>query len=327
MTEKYSISELRKISRENRRKNGFISYLFFFLALLLVGGFLAMGLFGTIFFILFVPMVILPLFFAAQAATIISRNNEVITFSLFFKSIFTYFLEHFKATFRTWRSAAYSLIFYGAVLLTSQVFAISFFYIYNYYGFADMINSASKVISMSESEMTAFINSYTNTFQMFMITTSYPALTVFFFVYVYLCGTQSVTLFYRLKYLQMPGKYITLVYAETLKKNKKDFVKKYWALNWPLYLLLILGFALGSYLGTLYQFSAPSLFTLGAIVALFVAFVGFGPTYLANKEALAKSLEDDFVVEEAFQRKKLTQSFQDILKTMEEETKKDSDES
>lgn len=321
-----SIKELKANRKQYIRHNGYISYIFFTFAALLSGVFLASGLLGPIIFIVIVPFSVLPLFFAAEAGTVLARGEAVITLGTFFKTIFSYFLEHFKSTFRTWRSALFSLIFYGSVLLTSIIVSLPLFSFFNYYGFADLLNTLPKVITMSESEMTAFINTYANTFNMLTITTSFPSLSAFYFAFVYLCSISSISLFYRLKFVKLPGQYITLVFSKTIEKNKNEFIKKYWSLNWPLYVLLVLSFALGSFIGTLYEYSASSMFTFGVIISLFVTFVLYGSTYLANKEVLANYLLEEFSLEEELQRNSLTNSFKDLLKMLEESKKKDSEE-
>ena len=323
-----NIKDLRKNSAQNSHKNGIIAYILFLFSALLSCGFIALNLLVSWFFIFTVPMFVLPLMFACQAASRLMRDTSTLTLGGFFRCFFGYFADHFRASFRTIRSALFSLIFYGGVLLTSYSVVLPCFYAFHYLNFKTFVDSLTLFVTESFN-VDAFLDEYTQTFNMIGVCTSFPALTAFAFVFVYLADRQSVSIFYRLDNAKNNGRFLTMINDGVLKNNRKQFNKAYWALNWPFYLLFILGFAGGAYLGYLYSFTSNSLFTFGLIGALFVSFVIYGPTLMANKEAIYISLKNEYINEEALLKVRLANHINDFLNqyASKEDTKKDSDES
>ena len=123
-----------------------------------------------------------------------------------------------------------------------------------------------------------------------------------------------------------PGKYITDVAYLTRKNNKKLYLKCFWSLNWPLAVLLVLSYALGTYIGYIYSFCSNAMFTFALAISIFISFSVFGPKYLANKQAIAEYMAPYYKMEED----KLKMQFQNILDELtkaSEETKIDSNES
>ena len=320
--------DLRKISAQNLHKNGIISYVLFLFAVLLACGFIALNLLVSSFFILTIPFVVLPLMFAAQAATRLMRDTSTLTLKGFFRCFFGYFSEHFRSSFRTIRSALFSLIFYGGVLLTSFTVALPCFYAFNYLNFKEFVDTLPTLLNQTSS-IDAFLDDYIKVFNMISVCTTFPALTAFAFVFVYLADRNSVSIFYRLDNVKNNGRYLALINDLVIKNNRKQFNKAYWALNWPFYLLFILGFAGGAYLGYLYSFDSSSLFTFGLIGAIFVSFVIYGPSLMANKEAIYKSLNNEYINEDALAKVRLANQLNDFLNQYanKDGTKKDSDES
>ena len=114
----YTFKELSGLSRENYRKNGYVAYIIFFFSILIVCSVIAINLVLPLFFYILVPLIIVPAFFAGQAAIILLRDAPQLTLGGFFKCFFGYYGEHFRSTFRVLKSFLFSLIFYGAILFT-----------------------------------------------------------------------------------------------------------------------------------------------------------------------------------------------------------------
>ena len=328
MTEIVKIRDLRENSRQIWRKNGIIAYFICIFTTLIACGFLALNLLLSSLFVVLVPLIIMPLYFACQASIRLMRNTETLTIGGFFRCYFGYFSEHFASTFRVIRSSLFSLIFYGGVLLTSITVAIPCFYFLNYYGFKTFIDSIN--IFSSTSNIDALLNTYSNTIDMLFICISYPSLSVFSFVYLFLTDKNSISLFYRLDNTKYPGKYISSLNDLVIKNNKKQFYKSYFALNWPFYLLFLIGYGLGFYLGYLYYVDYVSLFTFSLICGLGISFILYGPNLFANKEAIYNSLKDKYVIEDAILKTQFASSIQNIINNYQESqenNKKDSHES
>ena len=314
----YTTKELRGLCRDNYHKNGYTAYLIFFFSMVVVAGVIAINLWLPYFFYLLVPMLIIPIFFACQASIILLRDAEQLTLGGFFKCFFGYFGEHFRSTFRVIRSFLFSLIFFGGIFFTSLIVTFISFYFTNYCGFHDLVNSINILDVTSVTAIDEILNKYAYAINMYGICTSFPALTAMTFVFIYLCSKSSVSLFLRLNNYKITGRYLGIIHANVMKKNRKLFLKYYWSLNWPLCVLLVLGFGLGAYVGTLYQLSATSLYTFGLIIALFVAFVFYGPTYLANKEAISIAFKEQYDEESNLMASQIAASMEEFMAKIKE---------
>lgn len=328
MANKLKMRDLWKNSCQNQHQNGWIAYILFFFSTLLACGFLASYLLLESLVFIVVPLVAIPLFFACQAATRLMRQSANLTLRGFFGCYLGYFSEHFNSTFRVIRSMLFALIFYGATLLTSIIVTSSCFYAFNYLDFRSLIDSFTAASLYSS--LDGLFEQYSSAINMYLLCTTYPPMAVFSFVFIYFLDRNSISLFLRLDKQDIPGRYLGSLNDLVVKHNKKYFNKAYLCLNWPFYLLFIIGFGLGSYLGYLYSFDATSLLTFGVIVALALSFILYGPTLLANKETIYNSLKEEYVRENEQLRERVNGSIKELLdqlQKLDEETKKDSDES
>ena len=118
MAKDIKIRDLWQISKQNHRKNGLISYVIFFFSTIFSCGFIALNIIFPTIFLITVPFVVIPLFFACQISIVLMRDAEQLTLGGYFRCFFGYFGEHFRSTFRVIRSMLFSLIFFGGLLLT-----------------------------------------------------------------------------------------------------------------------------------------------------------------------------------------------------------------
>ena len=322
----YTYKGLRGLRKENYQKNGFIGYLVFFFGLLIVCGVIALNLIFPLLFYILVPFVVLPVFFACQAVIYLLRDASSLTLGGFFKCFFGYFGEHFRSTFGALKSFLFSLIFYGAMTITTSLVTFLCFYFTNFQGFGDLVNSVNVLQFTSVEDINNFIDQYYVAITYFGLCTSLPTMTVFTFVFIYLCSKNSVALYYRLSNYKLTGRAISKIHSMVVSKNRKLYLRYYWSLNWPLFVLLIGGFALGSYVGYLYELNATSLYTFGLMISLFIAYFIYGPTYVANKEAIYIALKEEYDQQATELLTSLTNSMEDLLskfQTFNQEQNKD----
>ena len=312
----FTSKDLYRLSREKYRKNGLVSYIIMFFVAALACAFVAINLWVPYLFYFTVPFIILPIFFAGQAAIVIIRDGDTLTLGGFFKMFFVYFSEHFRSTFRTIKSLLFSLIFYGGVLITSTVVVFITFYQLNYLGFATFINQISSLNIVSTEELNALLNKYSYCLDMFFVCTSYPSMSVLSLMFIYFTSKHSVSMFYRLNNYKVTGTYIMTLHSNVMSNYRKQYLRYYGTLNWPFYVLLLGGFALGSYIGYLYHLDQYSLYTFGMMISLFSSYFLFGPNYLANKEAIYEALKDAYEEENKVLSSSIVTSLQDLLTKM-----------
>lgn len=325
----YTVKELRDFSREHHRSYGYASYILFFFSLLIASGILAINLFLPVLTYFLIPFMVIPAFFAAEVSIILLRRDGGITVGGYFRAFFGYFSDHFRSTYGFIKSALFALAFFGGTLIIAMISVTTTFVLTNYLGFSDFMHGLINVYSGSIEDITAYLNAHMGVINIWLMCTSYPAITMFFFVFMYLSSRESISIFYRMNKSMLPGKLIQYLHRSLLKRDRQLIRKYHWSLNYPLFVLLLIGYGVGSYVGYIYNRTAGAMNTFGVIIALFLAFGIFGPKYLANKESIYdavkdgyKEIEDEMKAEYQTAIAELTARMQDL-----EDKKNNSDES
>ena len=323
-------------SRENVRKNGLFSFIIFFFAALLVSAMFCLNLLFDYAFILAVPLLILPTMFAFQRAIIILRDADTLSFSLVFSGYRKYFSERFMSTYSFFKTLLWVGITYLALSFVSSLAVNIIFYTTNYMGYTDMIYEIIEAPLTVESLEVIYEN-HIDLFNIYRMFLALPPLSICSLLSLFFFSRNSTSFFMRSSAVTFSGKYISNLSALTHRRYSKKFYSMFFYLNWPLFVLYIGGFALGGYLGSLYHFDLNTIFTFGVALGLFVSFALFGFKYFANKEAIYKSLlneyqETDEYIKRSNQEKmeKLKQAeleYQKILKELEDSNEDDEDDS
>ena len=326
MEKVYKMKELWAISCSNHRKNGLIPYIIFLFTSLLMAGFLALGLISPLILILVVPLFVIPLFFAAEVSVISLRDMTYFTFRNFFKAFGFYFTNQFNSTYRVLKSMLFSLIFYGGTLLTSIFVSVIAFYFTNYCGFHEFIHSISIMDVISSEELLALIDKYEYLFNMLGVCTALPSVAMFYFAFMFLIEKNSISMFHRMENLSGSGKLMSDVHTLVYKNNKKLFLKYYLGLSWPLFDLIVGGFALGAYLGTLYQVNATVMCVIGIGTSLVLSLTIYGNMHLASKEAIYHVFKEEYINETNKIKKRVIKTLDSLIEEINKTNESKSDE-
>lgn len=330
MSQSFKFQELRSISKKNHIKNGLISYAIYFFTALIGAGIVLLNLLVPFLIVILGPLVMLPLFFACQVAINMMREEKILTFKDFLTCFGIYFTEHFRSTYRVIKSGLISLAIFIGVLLTSILLTVICFNNTNFMNWLQLIQELQES-NLSDYDVLMYIyEKYQYLINVFVICILLPACTCFTFSFIYLISRYSYSITRRISDIKHPGKYLSLVSEATIKNNRKLFLKCYWSTNFPIVILFIGGFALGGYVGSLYNMNFNSIYSFGLAIALFIAFAVYGPKYYANKEAICIYLTESYKNEQKILNSQLTDNLNNLLKKMEkepEDTKKDSEES
>ena len=309
--------DLMAISSSNYRKNGLISHLVFFLLAVLAAAFLLLCLFWVDLFLIIVPLIVIPIFFAAQVVVIALRDEDYLTFGGFFNCFKTYFSPKFASTFRIIKSAIYSFVVY---LIFSIVygFAINLsFYYTNFMNYAGIMTDIFNNVLTNPLDIEMFVNTYKDFFSIIMIYTNVPTLFVSAITFIYLIGINNIGLFDRMNNIQEIGQINKLAHENLLRNYRKEIHLSFIKLNWPLFLLFIIGFGGGSVLGYFYLGTYNGVYTLGIALAILLSFGLYGPFYLANIEALYEAFKDKYFDEKNKFKGKVAESLEDLIKQYE----------
>ena len=337
------ISELREQSRQNLSKNGLISVAIMFFCGLICGAVILAGLLFVDLLIFIIPLIVLPTMFAFQRAIVALRTENTLTFSLVFSGYGQYFNPRFSSTYSFWKNLLWLLIVYVGIGMIAMFAANLYFYYTDFMGFTDILNQMLEA-GLSYEALEVIINEHADFFAIYYMANSLPQLFAVAIMGLYFFSTTGHSFFLRVSGVKYPGNYIKDLFIRVIRKNRGEFLKYYFALNWPLYVLFIGGLALGGYVGTLFRFDYGSIFTFGLAFAIFISFGLYGSIYFANKEAIYFAMldkiqkEDNLLKEEVkrtLQHMVGIEQMQDLFKDIEnenneqveEEQKNDSEES
>lgn len=283
-------------SQKYFKENGLFSIIIFIFAGLLVGAVALLNYFIPDLFILLVPLIILPIIFAFSISVIVMRTEPTLTFGMIFTGFRKYFSERFRSTFNVISTLLRALILY---LIIAAILALAVnlsFYFTNFMNYQEFV--AKLFSDMSQSDLESFINEYRELLVIIRMCTALPNLIITSFYVFYRFSIYSTSMFLRFSNFRGTGLYMLALYKRFLKKNRWKFFKDYLYLNWPMYLLLALGFAGGGLIGYFYFKDGDMMYTFGISIALFISFGVFGAKYFANKEALYKKYLPQIVEED-----------------------------
>jgi len=269
-----------------RKSNGWIAVVCFFVAALLCSGIILLSSFYSSLIVLLVPLFIFPIMFSFQRAIIYLRSNSTLSFGLFFSGIAHYFSERFRSTYGFFGEILkIFLVFIGSFFLSTMV-AYFVFYYSNLYGFVDMLNEVINLPYLTIETFEYLIDKYKDVYTYFSIVVQVPT-TVITTIFAFLMySMNSISMFIRFSDVKYSGKFIRRTFKKFKKDNFSNLLKNYLSLNWPFYLLFLIGFGVGGFLGFLYQKDPNTIYGFGFAIAFFLSFSVYGLFYFANKEAI-----------------------------------------
>ena len=337
------IRELMEQSHQNLSKNGLISIAIMFFCGLICGSVVLIGLLFVDLIILVIPLIVLPTMFAFQRAIIALRTERTLTFSLVFSGYGQYFNPRFSSTYSFWKNLLWLLIVYVGVAMIAMFASNLFFYYTDFMGFTDILNQMLES-GVNYEALEAILNEHADFFTIYYMANSLPQLFAVAIMALYFFSTAGHSFFLRMSGVKYPGNYIKDLFLRVIRRNRGEFLKYYFALNWPLFILFIGGLALGGFVGTFFRFEYGSIFTFGLAFAIFISFGLYGSIYFANKEAIYFAMLDKIQKEDAIfkeevkrtlQRMVNPEEIQELIKELdngenpenEEEQKNDSEES
>ena len=286
-------NDLYKLSREKAQINGKFALFVFFMMTILISAIIATNLLLDNLIVIFLPILILPIAFAFQNLIVISREETNITFSLFVNSVTQFFSPRFIGTYSFWKSLLKSFLIYIAIFFISSIVVNLSFYNSNFMNFKVLFDEiTAKEITVEAIEN--FITTNKELFNFYRIFITVPALSVSSLFAFYFFSISSISYFMRISAVKYPGPYITSLHRDLIRKCHRKFISAYFALNYPFYILFIIGMIGGGLFGYFLLGTSNAIYTFSLIIALFISFNGYGFKYLANKEAIYFYMLDDY---------------------------------
>ena len=241
------------------------------------------------------PFIILPLIFSATMQHLMVHHGANITLTGSFRSFFLYFRQAFFGSFNYVISLLKAIIIFIGVELTVS-FTASFFFQAFSKDFVDAMNYMYAVLETNDVTMETLEGVLTmnnGILAVYLSIIVVPAFFIAILFLVYFISRYSVSIYMRFRARAINSRFVRFVYSDVVRRKRGEMFKDYLSLNWPLFLLLIIGFAGGAVLGFYWQHDFITMLTCGMVLGAFLSSF-FLPFYFPNQEALFDKYEVDF---------------------------------
>lgn len=318
--------ELKYKAKQNYLNHPFIrwilSFMFGLFLTVVVMLFIILDNFGYLSILLF-PLLILPFLFAVVLILSNIDNHPYINFSLFFKHFTLYFDRRYRSSFRFINSLMYTLLIMlaGEILFSFVGFLV--ISIIDYPVFIETITKIQTAIydgSLSSfSSLEEFIaDPYAfNLLQIFACVSSLPPFLISVLSLVFLLGKNSFIIYLKKDIKRFDPYHLSILFKQTLKNNK-SFYKDFFYLNWPLFVLLLLGFVIGSVVGSFFTLDVLRLTIISSSSGL-ILMSFFLPFFFSNNEAIYLKHRKDFESANVILARQIVNQMQKNIKLNEQE--------
>ena len=233
------------------------------------------------------PLLVLPMIFSATLQHVIFKTNGQLTVRSSLRSFGLYFRREFNSSFSFLFSLLKSIILFFAVEMT-----ISFVLSY-------VLQTLNPAFSTAVEEFYAMLEGgdltienvnnilYANGDVLFnyMSSVLFPSVFLAIIFLIYNLSRNSIMIYYRLNLKGVNGRFVAMVYRDVLRRKRMKMLGDYLSLNWPLYVLLVVGFVGGILGGYFWKKDLLTMLALGLLGGSLLSSF-FLPFYFGNQEAL-----------------------------------------
>ena len=286
-----TIKEIRNNAFEIYKKHKMNSWILSIICGLFIAALLLIGILSELFYVIIIPLVVFPFLFSCFLCHLGLAHKDELTARNLFRGFNLFFRYPYRSSFSAIRSFFKTLLVElavsGAVLgicyaiySQSETFSVTINEIIDQLANSTLTNeSLQALLDANDYEVSNYVN-LTNA-----ITFLIGALAFFVFI-----TRESITIYTRLNIKNVPLAH--QIARAAIKVNYKKFNKAYFALNWPLFLILI-GGMIGGCVLAIFAFENYALAgVLGLVVGVALSST-YLPFFFANNEAIFEFLSID----------------------------------
>ena len=286
-----TIKEIRNNAFEIYKKHKMNSWILSIICGLFIAALLLIGILSELFYVIIIPLVVFPFLFSCFLCHLGLAHKDELTARNLFRGYNLFFRYPYRSSFSAIRSFFKTLLVElavsGAVLgicyaiySQSETFSVTINEIIDQLANSTLTNeSLQALLDANDYEVSNYVN-LTNA-----ITFLIGALAFFVFI-----TRESITIYTRLNIKNVPLAH--QIARAAIKVNYKKFNKAYFALNWPLFLILI-GGMIGGCVLAIFAFENYALAgVLGLVVGVALSST-YLPFFFANNEAIFEFLSID----------------------------------
>ncbi len=275
-------SSSMEIYRRSASKSWFLGIFFGFItaALLLINAFLD----GI--YLLLVPFVIAPLFFACIVMHINFLFDVPLTAKNIFKGFGLFYRNRNYGSFSILRCLLYALLFYfvGELVFGSLSFTIC--NAVDSVGYNELINAFTEYLA-NPTETLVLSDAAYSAYNLIMLISYLPAMLIAVLVFIFFVSRNALSVYINAhtSIKQKAPNFATTALRLALRKKGNGINKDFITLNWPLFLIYIV-MVTGVSIGLCFILTDASMICTIAVCSFFVMASFFLPFYFSNMEAI-----------------------------------------
>ena len=280
-------SKLTKQAYDNYKVARLSSWILGLATAILIAAILALDLVVPALCLLTFPLVILPIVFSGILQHIYLRQNGQLTIRGSLVSFGLYFTPIFRGAFRFLFSLLKSVLVFIIIEMTVS-FIVSTIYQATSPQFVEMINSLYDTIyseTLSLEKVNEILMANDAILFRYLVIVLMPSYFIAVLFLIYNISRNSITSYFLADNKKGNPQIARYVYGDVLRNKRFALLRDYWILNWPLYVLLIIGFGGGAVLGYFWKQDLLTMITCGNVLGALLTMFVF-PFYFANQEAL-----------------------------------------
>ena len=240
---------------------------------------------------------IVPILFSGMLQHIVFKTRGQLTISSSLKAFGLYYTPSFFGTFSILTSALKGLITF---LATETIISFTCSGILQFTNpeFVTAINEFYEIFesqSISYDDLFNALYAHNNLLFNYFVICVFPALGLGIIFAFYNISRNSILVYFKMHVKNVTNRFAKMVYSDVVRRNRKAMFKDYMMLNWPLFVLMAIGFAGGALGGYFWQMDFMIMLPFSLVA---MAFMGtfFLPFYFGNQEAFYDKYVHEFQI-------------------------------
>lgn len=288
-------SKLKQQALDNYKKAPLASWILGLTTGLLIAALLALDFILPSIALFLVPLMILPILFSATIQHAMLYGNRPLTVKDAFRGFGVYFRGNNSGSFSFFKSLLFAIISFISIEMLVSAIASTILQ-YTNPEFVDSLNAFYTMIQEPEFNLNDF--NYVLTMNHYVLLNYFcivifPSLYISIIVFIYFITRHALTIYFRFNAVNMNNRFINMIYRDMNRRNRKKLMGGYFSLHWPMFVLLIVGFAGGTVGGFFLRQDLLFVITCG-VVAPIILVSFYLPFYFPNQEALFDTFGSEF---------------------------------
>lgn len=287
-----TIKEIRRAAINKYKAHKLNSWIISIICGLFIGALTLLGLISEVLIIVLIPFLILPFLFACVLSHAALSEKDELTAGNMFGFYRLFYRPPFFNSFSAIRSFFKSLLAELALgfVATGIIFAVfstrtdTFIVTLN-----SLIESISDM-SVTQESYTAALEANGGELGNFMDLTNGVSFLIFAFAFIFFILKEEITIYIRVITKNVPLAHQIARYS--IRENTKKYYKDFFALNWPLFVIILAGMIGGCFLSVLVFHNYGICGAVGLAMGIALSSI-YLPFYFSNMEAIFEDLSID----------------------------------